>query len=107
MLLYDYYIEVQQWIGEDCPAVYSAEKKWQVTRRDRLQGRDFPPYITKMSPNRHDMWVSQQDGKFADMIRGARCRPLPPRTHPWIVPGPATRYLLEGDEAGQWQRFGS
>jgi peptide/nickel transport system substrate-binding protein len=53
------YSEAQKLIWEEYPAIYTAEEKWFVTRRDTLQGYNFHPYIINMSPNWYDMWVSE------------------------------------------------
>jgi peptide/nickel transport system substrate-binding protein len=52
------YSEAQKLIWEDYPALFTAEEKWFVTRRDTLHGYDFYPFIINMSPNWYDMWVS-------------------------------------------------
>ncbi len=53
------YNEVQELIWEDCTALYTAEERWFVTRRDTLHGYDFYPFVINMSPNWYLMWVSE------------------------------------------------
>lgn len=52
------YSEAQKLIWEDYCALYTAEEKWFVTRRDTLHGYNFHPFIINMSPNWYEMWVS-------------------------------------------------
>lgn len=55
---FNIYAEAQKLIWDDYCAIYTAEEKWFVTRRDTLHGYDFYPFIINMSPNWYDMWVS-------------------------------------------------
>ena len=52
------YADAQKMIWDDYLALYTAEEKWFVTRRDTLQGYGFHPFIINMSPNWYDMWVT-------------------------------------------------